>query len=74
MALASAIRLSTEFSAGLGLTMLNKAIASSQVFLSDASYEGLSVVSPQVRSTVPFSPSVLFDVAKVSASNQYLED
>ena len=38
--------------------MLNKAIASRQVFFSDASYEGLSVVYPQVEVYSAFSPSI----------------
>ena len=57
MALAGAFRLSKQLSLGLGITILNQAIASSQVFLSDASYEGLSVISPTVEVYSAFSPS-----------------
>ena len=60
MALGLGLKLNHQFSMGLGLTMLNRAIASSKVFLSDASYEGLSVVSPQVEVYSALSPSLSF--------------
>jgi long-chain fatty acid transport protein len=51
------VRLAETLSIGMGVTLLNRAIASSQVFLSDASYEGLSVISPKVEVYSSLSPN-----------------
>ncbi len=51
------ISMGDQFSLGLSGTMLNRAVASSQVFLSDASYQGLSVISPRVEVYSVISPS-----------------
>ena len=50
-------RVTHQWSVGLNTTMLNQAIAHSQVFLSDASYQGLSVITPKVEVKSVFSPS-----------------
>jgi hypothetical protein len=55
-AFALAWRLHPSISLGAGASLGNRSVAQSDVFLSDASYQGLSVISPQVEVQSYLSP------------------
>lgn len=55
-AFALAWRLHKQLGIGVGASLTNRSQASSDVFLSDASYQGLSVISPRVEVKSALSP------------------
>ena len=67
------LRLSEEWGLGMSLTSLNQAIATSQVFLSDASYQGLSVISPKVEVFSVFSPSLSVTWRSSASGSQLIQ-